>query len=184
VRRANPARAMEHSHPLPTFDAVRPWRTATLIASAIAAAELLLLVVVGIAMIGKPLSHKAEQAAAAKLAVPLPGKTTQDSPIKFAKTQKPSLARAATRVTVLNGNGQQGAAAAHAGQVRQYGYPVAAVGNAPKADYTRTMVMYRGRFRPEAARLAKDLGIKIVTPLDGLPVGALEGAHVAVIVGA
>jgi hypothetical protein len=46
------------------------------------------------------------------------------------------------------------------------------------------MVMYRGTFRPEAARLAKDLGVKIVTPLDGLSVGALEGAHVAVIVGA
>ena len=64
------------------------------------------------------------------------------------------------------------------------GYPVAAVGNAPKADYARTMVMYRGRFRPEGVRLAKDLGIKIVTPLDGLSVSALEGAHVAVILGA
>ncbi len=175
---------MEHSHRLPTFDAVRPWRTATLVASAIAAAELLLLVLLGISMIGKPLSQKAERAAAAKLAVPLPSKTTQDSPVKFAKTKKPTLARAATRVTILNGNGQQGAAAAQAGQVRQYGYPITAVGNAPKTDYTRSMVMYRGRFRPEAARLAKDLDVKIVTPLDGLPVGALEGAHVAVIVGA
>jgi hypothetical protein len=175
---------MEHSHRLPTLEAVRPWRTATLVASAIAAAELLLLVLVGISMIGKPLSQKAEKAAAAKLAVPLPTKTTQDSPIKFAKTKKPTLARAATRVTVLNGNGQQGAAAAQAGRVRQYGYPVAAVTNAPTTDYTRTMVMYRGRFRPEAARLAKDLGVKIVTPLDGLSVGVFKGAHVAVIVGA
>ena len=46
------------------------------------------------------------------------------------------------------------------------------------------MVMYRGRFRPEAIRLAKDLGIKIVTPLDGLSATTLEGAQVAVIVGA
>ena len=174
---------MEHSHPLPTLDAVRPWRTATLIASAIAAGELVLLVLVGIALIGKPLSEHANKAAAAKLAVPSPKKATQASPIKF-KVTKASLSREATRVTVLNGNGQQGAAAAQAGRVRQHGYPISAVGNAPKTDYTRTMVMYRGRFRPEAARLAKDLGIKIVTPLDGLSAGALEGAHVAVLVGA
>jgi hypothetical protein len=174
---------MEHSHPLPGFDAVRPWRTATLVASAIAAGELVLLVVLGIALIGGPLSHKAEQAAAAKLAVPLPEKPSQASPVKF-KLAKTSLSREATRVTVLNGNGRQGAAAAQAGRVRAHGYPIAAVGNAPNTDYTRTMVMYRGRFRPEAIRIAKDLGIKIVTPLDGLSAGALEGAHVAVIVGA
>ncbi len=175
---------MEHSHPLPGFDAVRPWRTATLVASAIAAGELVLLVLVGIALIGKPLSERADKAAAAKLAVPLPKKPTQDSPIKFTATKKPALTREATRVTILNGNGQQGAAAAQAGRVRQHGYSIGAVGNAPKTDYTRTMVMYRGRFRPEAVRLAKDLKIKIATPLDGLSAGALEGAHVAVIVGA
>ena len=175
---------MEHSHTLPTLEAVRPWRTATLVASAIAAGELVLLVLIGIALLGKPLSEHATKAAAARLAVPPPKKVTQDSPIKFKLTKKPQLTRGATRVTVLNGNGRQGAAAAEAGRVRQFGYPIGTVGNAPSTDYTRTMVMYRGRFRPEAIRLAKDLGIKIVTPLDGLSVGALEGAHVAVIIGA
>jgi hypothetical protein len=174
---------MEHSHPLPTFDAVRPWRTATLVASAIAAGELVLLVLLGIALIGKPLSERADKAAAAKLAVPLPPETKQASPIKFKATNKPALTREATRVTVLNGNGQQGAAAAQAGRVRQHGYSISAVGNAPNTEYTRTMVMYRGRFRPEAIRLAKDLGIKIVTPLDGLSAGALQGAHTAIIIG-
>jgi LytR cell envelope-related transcriptional attenuator len=176
---------MEHSHSLPALDAVRPWRTATLVASAIAAGELILLVLLGIALLGKPLSERANKAAAAKLAVPAPKKaTTQDSPVKFKRTPKPSLGRADTRVTVLNGNGRQGAAAAQAGRVRQHGYLIGAVTNAPDTGYTRSMVMYRGRFRPEAARLAKDLGIKIVTPLDGLSPAALEGAHVAVIVGA
>jgi LytR cell envelope-related transcriptional attenuator len=176
---------MEHSHTLPTLEAVRPWRTATLVASTIAAGELLLLVLIGIALLGKPLSERAERAAAAKLAVPAPKKATkQDSPVKFRVTKKPALVRAETRVTVLNGNGRQGAAAAEAGRVRQHGYLVGAVTNAPDTGYTRSMVMYRGRFRPEAARLAKDLGIKIVTPLDGLSPAALEGAHVAVIVGA
>jgi hypothetical protein len=175
---------MEHSHPLPAFDAVRPWRTATLVATAIAAGELILLVLIGIALLGKPLSEHADKAAAAKLAVPAPKKTTQESPIKFTAAKKPALTREATRVTILNGNGRQGAAAAEAGRVRQKGYTVGAVTNAPNTGYTRSMVMYRGRFRPEAARLAKDLGIKIVTPLDGLSAKTLEGAHVAVIVGA
>jgi hypothetical protein len=175
---------MEHSHPLPSFDAVRPWRTATLVATAVAAGELVLLVLIGIALLGKPLSEHATKAAAAKLAVPAPTKATQQpSPIKFSKTKKPALSRQATTVTVLNGNGRQGAAAAEAGRVRQHGYTVGAVTNAPNGGYTRSMVMYRGRFRPEAARLAKDLGIKIVTPLDGLSAATLEGAQVAVIVG-
>jgi LytR cell envelope-related transcriptional attenuator len=174
---------MEHSHRLNALETVRPWRTATIVASAIAAGELLLLVLVGIALIGKPLSERAEKEAAARLAVPLPTKSSQASPVGFTPV-KTKLTREATRVTVLNGNGMQGAAAARAGVVRQHGYGIAAVGNAPSRDYTRTMVMYRGRFRPEAIRLAKDLGIKIVTPLDGLSTGALQGAHVAVIVGA
>jgi hypothetical protein len=175
---------MDHSHPLPAFDATRPWRTATIVASAIAAGELLLLMLIGVALLGKPLSEHANKAAAAELAVPLPKKHTQESPIKLRGAKKPALARDATRVTVLNGNGRQGAAAAEAGRVRQFGYPVSAVGNAPTTGYTRTMVMYRGRFRPEAVRLAKDLGIKIVTPLDGLSTGSLQGGHVAVILGA
>jgi hypothetical protein len=176
---------MEHSHPLPGLDAVRPWRTATIVASAIAIGELVLLLLVGIALLGKPLSERADRAAAAKLAVPaLTKKPAQDSPVKFKAVGKPSLERGATRVTILNGNGHQGAAAAEAGRVRQHGYPIGAVTNAPNTDYTRSMVMYRGRFRPEAARLAKDLGIKIVTPLDGMSAGVLDGAHVAVIVGA
>ncbi len=182
---ANPARAMEHSHPLPAFDAVRPWRTATLVATAIAAGELVLLVLIGIALLGNSLSERADKAAAARLAVPAPKKaTTQPSPIKFTAAKKPTLTREATTVTILNGNGRQGAAAARAGLVRQHGYTVGAVTNAPNTGYTRSMVMYRGRFRPEAVRLAKDLGIKIVTPLDGLSASTLEGAQVAVIVGA
>ena len=175
---------MEHSHPLPRLDQVRPWRTATLVASAIAAGELVLLVLVGIALLGKPLSERADRAAAAKLAVPAPKQTRQNSPIKFTAAKKPALSRGETQVTILNGNGRQGAAAAEAGRVRQHGYVIGAVTNAPNTDYTRSMVMYRGKFRPEAVRLAKDLRIKIVTPLDGLSAGALEGAHLAVIVGA
>jgi hypothetical protein len=43
--------------------------------------------------------------------------------------------------------------------------------------------MFRKGYRPEAARLAKDLGVKIVGPLDGLKPADMLGAHVALVVG-
>ena len=46
----------------------------------------------------------------------------------------------------------------------------------------RSVVMYRPGYRGEALRLARDLRIKIVGPLDGLRIGDLMGAHVAVVV--
>ena len=43
--------------------------------------------------------------------------------------------------------------------------------------------MYRKGYAPEAQRLAKDLRLRIVGPLDGLRPAELMGAHVAVVVG-
>ena len=67
--------------------------------------------------------------------------------------------------------------------VRRFGYTIDTVGNAPRSDFTRTLVMYRKGYQAEAARLAKDLRIKIVGPLDGLKPADMLGAHVALIVG-
>jgi hypothetical protein len=44
--------------------------------------------------------------------------------------------------------------------------------------------MYRSGFRPEAVRLARDAHIRIVTPLDGLRRSQLQGAHLALVLGA
>jgi hypothetical protein len=44
--------------------------------------------------------------------------------------------------------------------------------------------MYRAGFAPEALRLARDLGIRMVGPLDGIRSGQLGGAHAVVVVGA
>jgi hypothetical protein len=46
----------------------------------------------------------------------------------------------------------------------------------------RSVVMYRPGFRGEALRLARDLRIRIIGPLDGLSVGDLMGAHLALVV--
>ena len=75
------------------------------------------------------------------------------------------------------------AAAANAAKVRGLGYTIGTVGNAPRSDFTRTLVMFRPGYRAEAVRLAADLKLKIVGPLDGLRGSDLLGAHVALIVG-
>ena len=85
---------------------------------------------------------------------------------------------------VLNGNGVAGAAASTGELVRGKGYVIAAVGNAARTDYRRSVVMYRPGYAPEAARFARDLRVKIVSPLDGLRLKDLMGAHVAVVIGA
>ncbi|HEY8843074.1 MAG TPA: LytR C-terminal domain-containing protein, partial [Gaiellaceae bacterium] len=88
-----------------------------------------------------------------------------------------------TSVTVLNGSGLAGAAAAQASRVRARGYLVGEVGNAPRSGYGRSVVMYRAGRRPEAMRLARDLHIRLVSPLDGLHPRDLLGAQLAVVVG-
>ena len=76
-----------------------------------------------------------------------------------------------------------GAASDGAARVRRHGYTIGIVGNAPRSDFTRTLVMFRPGYRPEAVRLARDLKLKIVGPLDGLRASDLLGAHLALIVG-
>ena len=87
-------------------------------------------------------------------------------------------------VLVLNGNGRQGAAASTAARVSHRGYKIGGVANAPRSDFTRSLVMYRKGFEGEGRRLARDLGIGIVGPLDGLRISQLHGANAVVVVGA
>ena len=96
----------------------------------------------------------------------------------------PRLKRADTAVLVLNGNGRNGAAAVEADRVRVRGYRIAAVADAPHRDYARSIVMFRHGFAGEAHRLARDLRIGIVGPLDGIRAGDLHGAHAVIVVGA
>jgi hypothetical protein len=93
------------------------------------------------------------------------------------------LPRRKVRVVVLNGNGRQGAAAAAASRVSGRGYKLGVVGNAPRHDYPRSLVMYRPGFEGEGRRLARDLGIPLVSPLDGMRPAQLHGAHAVYILG-
>ncbi len=169
-----------------TTDAlVRPWRTAAMVASLVAAVELLLILVLAIALFGGTLldwaQGTAEATPAAKKREPAAVERRVQPPAAPAEAK---LARTETSVLVLNGNGVAGAAASTGELVRQKGYVIAAVGNAARTDYSRSVVMYRPGYAGEAARFARDLRVKVVSPLDGLRLKDLMGAHVAVVIGA
>lgn len=151
-----------------------------------AAVELFLLVAFAIALFGQPtldwLQGTAERGATPAARTRAPTGVEEQAP-RSVPPAAPKLARAETSVLVLNGNGIAGAAAAAETLVRQKGYAVAAVGNASRDDYRRSVVLYRPGYAPEAARFARDLRVRIVSPLDGLRLKDLKGAHVAIVLG-
>jgi hypothetical protein len=95
----------------------------------------------------------------------------------------PRLSRARTHVLVLNGNGAQGAASAEGIRLQTLGYSRITTANAPRPRRAPSIVMYRPGYRPEALRVARDLGVRRVGPLDGLRVRDLKGAQVLEILG-
>jgi len=152
------------------------WRTAAIAVTAIAALEFVALAGAGVAIFGNPLaSHLG--AGTAKAA---PKQRTASRPLPT----KTTLARTDTVVMVLNGNGQAGAASTAARQLRARGYLIGDVGDASRMDYSRTLVMYRRGYAAEGLRLAHDLHLRIVSPLDGMRPAQLMGAHLVLIVGA
>ena len=165
--------------PVPAEVLIRPWRTATLVASAVAAIELVIILVAGVVLLGKPLTEQMRDAARDRtlgVAAPPAAKKPKIG------SSAPSLSRVDTSVMVLNGNGVPGAAHEAAARVRARGYSIGEVGNAKRTDYMRSVVMYLPGFRGEAMRLARDLRLRIVGPLDGLGVRDLMGAHLALVI--
>ena len=172
---------MDHPIRLDRADlAVRPWRTATLVVAAIAAVELVLLVMVGGALLAKPQPAGRKAAPATAAAAKHATKPAAATP---RKTVPAELPRRKVTVVVLNGNGRRGAAAVAASRVQRKGYRIGLVANAPSHDYVTSLVMYRRGFEGEARRLAQDLGVKVVSPLDGVRPGQLHGAHAVLILG-
>jgi hypothetical protein len=169
--------------PLDAPDAlVRPWRTTAFVATAIALVELLILLAIGGGALARAVSQRVERAAQQRVradaAASARGLAQHKAAIPPAK-----LARAKTRVLVLNGNGRQGAAAAASARINGRGYRIGGVANAARSDYVRSIVMYRPRFAGEGHRLGRDLGISLITPLDGMRAGQLQGAQLVVILG-
>jgi LytR cell envelope-related transcriptional attenuator len=169
-------------HPLPQPETlVRSWQKATLVATAIAALELVLLIVLGGALLARDAASPDRKPAPKPAREPAPAAARRPATPAAAK---PELRRRNVAVLVLNGNGHQGAAAAAARRIHVRGYRIDGVANAPHMDYTRTLIMYRRGFEGEGLRLARDLGIALVGPLDGMRPRDLKGAHAVVVVGA
>ena len=161
---------MEHAVPFPDFR----WRTAAIVAAGVAALELVGLIVVGTVALGHTVTRHGARAAVASHQPPAVSK-----PVRHA-----AIPRTKTRIVVLNGNGQAGAAGAEADAIRARGYKISAVGNAPGPSQGPTLVMYRPGFAAEAHRLARDTGIGVVSALDGLKPSSLRRAQLVIVLGA
>jgi hypothetical protein len=174
---------VDHSSRLP---APQPWRSAAFIAATVATVELLILLVAGIFLFGKFFAGEVEKASDPAAVTRAAVERQANAPAAGGAGKagaKPLLDRRKTSVLVLNGNGVAGAAATTAEQVRSRHYLVAGTGNAPRTSFTHSVVMYRPGFQGEGKRLARDLRIRRVTPLDGMRIRDLQGAHVALVVG-
>jgi LytR cell envelope-related transcriptional attenuator len=175
---------VDHLSDLP---AQQPWRNAAVIAATVATVELAILLVVGIILFGNFFAGEVEKAsdpmAVTQAAVEREQKAAPPGTGNAQPREKPLLDRRKTSIIVLNGNGISGAAATAAESVRARHYIITGTGNAPRTDFSRSVVMYRPGFEGEARRLARDIGIRRVSPLDGIRKRDLQGAHIALIIG-
>lgn len=174
---------MDHPAHLTAF---RPRRSATTLIAGVATFELVLLIVAAIVIFGKPFAGEVEKAAeeniAKALAEPAGGEAQPATKGKQAGAT-PTLERSETSVLILNGNGRRGAANEAAGVVKGLEYVLAGTGDAPRDGVKRSVVMFREGYRGEAQRLASDVRVKRVMPLDGLKPRDLRGAHVVLMLG-
>jgi hypothetical protein len=171
--------------PLPALDAlIRPWRTATLVASLVAAIELVLLLAAAVLLLAKPFAHAMQRHAQHAAFAPVKKQSAPAPVKKRAPVPAPKLLRSETGVFVFNGNGRAHAASDAAARLSNANYAVSGTGNAARQDYATTVVMYRKGFQAEGVRLAHDLHVKVVGPLDGLRPSALHGAQLALVLGA
>jgi LytR cell envelope-related transcriptional attenuator len=170
---------MSHPLSLPRIDLpVRQWRRAAIVLTGIAAIELVLLVVIGGAFLTR------DEGTASAVTKHRAAVVAKVKPVKEAPVAAQALPRRKIGVLVLNGNGRTGAASVAAQRVAHRGYRVRGVANAPTTEYSHSIVMYRPGFKNEGARLARDLGVNIVGPLDGMRPSQLSGAHTVLILGA
>jgi hypothetical protein len=148
----------------------------------VAAIELVALCGAGFVLLAKPLAHHVQAAAEAHAFAPARAQArklmTVESPAK------PKLSRHSTSVLVLNGSYRNGLASATARRLHREGYRIRGVANAPRRGQPRTIVMYRPGYRGEGMRLARDLHLRIVGPLDGMRPRQLHGAQAVVLLGA
>ena len=135
---------------------MRPWRRATVIATLIAAVELVLLIAGAAVLVARPLARAVERRAEqhVRKAAPSTPAPVHKAVVRHAPTPKATHTRAQIKVLVLNGNGRTGVAHAEAAKLESLGYNVTGAADARRHDYATSLVMYRPGYRPEGLRLA------------------------------
>jgi hypothetical protein len=95
---------------------------------------------------------------------------------------KDVLAPASVQVAVLNGTSVEGLAGRFGDQIDARGYQLGAITNSP-TTFDTSVVMFKPGFKPEAARVAKQLGIGEVRAMGDAVAKTSGKAKVAVVVG-
>jgi hypothetical protein len=150
-----------------------------MVAGAIAIVELVALIAIGAVHLAPQRARVTAAAAAVKTAPRTVAHVRHVSPVP----PHPLRPRGRVSVLVLNGNGVQGAASSTAARLQAAGYRIGAATNAQRHDYARSMVMYVPGWVKEARRLARDTGVSLVAPVDGVGPAQLKGSQVVLILG-
>lgn len=99
-----------------------------------------------------------------------------------AKQAAAKIKPAEIEVSVLNGTSVPGLAATYGDKVEGKGFSLGAVTNS-SASFEESVVMFKAGHKPEARKVAKQLGIAKVQPMNGEIQSVSAGADVAVVVG-
>jgi len=171
---------VDHAQPLAR---AFPWRTAALVAAGIALAELVgLLTLAGVRLAPAHPASTGPPPAAAPQAPARQARPTRPTRAPAARAH-PLRARSMLSVLVLNGNGVAHAAGNEAARLLARGYRHAVPADARSHGYARSLVLFAPGYEREGRRLARDAGIRAVSPLDGMRPSQLRGSQLVVILG-
>jgi hypothetical protein len=158
-----------------------PWRAAAVLAAGVALVELVALIAIGLVHLAPKATAEPTPKTAASVVRP------RHVHVRVVhKVHVPSVPlrpRSHVRVLVLNGNGVGGAASSEAARLEAQGYRIGGATNAERHDYARSMVMFVPGWAKEARRLAHDVGVRMVAPVDGLHPAQLRGSGVVLLLG-
>ncbi|HEX6602590.1 MAG TPA: LytR C-terminal domain-containing protein [Solirubrobacterales bacterium] len=101
---------------------------------------------------------------------------------KGSSTHQAQLRPSDVEVAVLNGTAVPGLAARFGDQVEHKGFKLGAVTNS-NSSFSKSVVEYRNGFKPEAAKVSKELGIDKVRPMSADIAQVSAGASVSVVIG-
>jgi hypothetical protein len=159
-----------------------PWRAVAVVAAGFALVELVALIAIGLIHLAPRATAEPTAKAAAPAAHTPPHVNVRAVP-KVKVPSVPLRPRTHVHVLVLNGNGVSGAASAEAARLQARGYRIGGATNAERHDYARSMVMFAPGWSKEARRLAHDIGVRMVAPVDGLHPSQLRGSGVVLLLG-